>query len=107
MRRPKTIQPRAEQTAPVLPESPKESPKEQQVVRVTIDLSRAFHQRLSNLQEILGVSSKADVFRNAVLLLEYVAKAAGDGYELQLVNGEDRRSVVMPGLVPSSRSSDR
>jgi hypothetical protein len=73
-----------------------------QTIRVTIDLSLSFHERLTNLQSVTGVGTKADVIRNAVLLLDFVVKNAGEGYELQVARGQERRTVVMPGIVPAA-----
>ena len=63
-------------------------------VRVTLDLTPELNDRLDRLTELVGASSKADAIRDALRLLEYVAKRHDEGYEFLQRKGE--RTEVIP-----------
>lgn len=48
--------------------------------RVTIDMSKSQFQRLERLKLLVDAESKAEVIRNALRLLEYMADRDRDGY---------------------------
>jgi predicted DNA-binding protein len=68
-------------------------------VRVTLDLSPEFHQRLEALEEIVGGETKANVIRHALQVYEYVVKRSlsGDRFKAIGKDGEEE-AVVFVGL---------
>lgn len=43
-------------------------------VRLTVDLSPQFHERLEALESLVGADSKADLIRDALRLYEFVCR---------------------------------
>jgi len=71
-------------------------------VRVTIDLTPQFNQRLENLEALVEANSKADIIRQALQLFEYVARRTADGYTFRAVSREGRaENLVFFGAGPA------
>ena len=72
-------------------------------VRVTIDLTPQFNQRLEQLEVLIdGASSKADVIRQALQLYEYVARRTVEGYTFRAVSRSGREeNLVFFGAGPA------
>jgi hypothetical protein len=66
-------------------------------VRVTIDLTAQFNQRLDD------ANSKADIIRQALQLFEYVAKRTVEGYTFRAVSRTGREeNLVFFGAGPGT-----
>jgi len=63
-------------------------------IRVTLDLTKNSYERLKRLEEIIEVSSKADVIRQALQLLEFVAEKKTEGYTFQMSSPNGGRVIV-------------
>lgn len=63
--------------------------------RITLDLSRAFYERLSDLEKLVDADTKASLIRQALQLYEYVAKKSAEGYSFRIVDrhGKDQDLV--------------
>lgn len=73
-------------------------------VRVTIDLTQQFNQRLEELEALVDGNSKADIIRQALQLYEYVAKRTVEGYTFRAVsrNGREENLVFFgAGTAPA------
>jgi hypothetical protein len=71
-------------------------------VRVTIDLTPQFNQRLERLGDLVDANSKADIIRQALQLFEYVAKRTIDGYTFRAVSRDGREeNLVFFGAGPA------
>jgi Arc/MetJ-type ribon-helix-helix transcriptional regulator len=62
-------------------------------VRVTLDLTPELNDRLERLTELTGASSKSEVVRAGLRLLEYMAGRHHDGYEFLQRKG-DRVEII-------------
>jgi Arc/MetJ-type ribon-helix-helix transcriptional regulator len=71
--------------------------RDEKKIRVTIDLTEHSYARLQRLEEMTEVSSKADVIRQALRLLEFVAEKKAEGLEFYM-KGKDKSSVMVPLL---------
>jgi hypothetical protein len=71
-------------------------------VRVTIDLTPQFNQRLEELGALVEASSKADVIRQALQLYEYIARRTIDGYTFRAISRNGREeNLVFFGAGPA------
>ena len=73
------------------------SGKNKDRVRITVDLTTQFHQRLEELESLVGANSKADVIRDALRLYEYICRRViENGDKLQAVgsSGEPETLVI-------------
>jgi hypothetical protein len=72
-------------------------------VRVTIDLTAQFNQRLEQLEVLVDANSKADIIRQALQLFEYVAKRTVEGYTFRAVSRTGREeNLVFFGAGPGN-----
>ena len=55
--------------------------RDKDTVRVSLDLSEAFHRRLSELEQLTHAESKAGVIRQALQLYEYMARKTLQGHK--------------------------
>jgi hypothetical protein len=55
--------------------------KDKDTIRVSLDLSDAFHRRLSELEELTHAESKAGVIWQALQIYEYVARKTLQGHK--------------------------
>ena len=71
-------------------------------IRVSVDLSKGSHDRLLLLMDRTGAKSKADVFRDALRVYEWLVQhyAAGGDFLVTDSAGEPRQ-VVLFGVTPS------
>lgn len=70
-------------------------------VRVTIDLTAQFNERLEQLEVLVDANSKADIIRQALQLFEYVAKRTVEGYTFRAVSRNGREeNLVFFGAGP-------
>jgi hypothetical protein len=81
-------------------------PKQTDKIRITLDLSRKFYERLEELESLVGAESKAMVVRQALQLYEYVAQKASEGYSFRAV-GRDGREHNVVFLGPMARAEDK
>jgi hypothetical protein len=66
-------------------------------VRVTLDITPQFNQRLERLELLIGASSKADVIRQALQVYEYLATQTLKGYTFKAISrmGEAETFVIL------------
>jgi hypothetical protein len=77
-------------------------------IRVTLDLTPQFNERLESLEILVDATSKADVIRQALQLYEYIAKRTIEGYTFRAVgrNGREENLVFFGGARTSSSVED-
>lgn len=76
-------------------------------VRVTIDLTPQFNQRLEQLEALVDANSKADIIRQALQLYEYVARRTVEGYTFRAVSRNGRETnLVFFGAGPAPAEVD-
>lgn len=69
--------------------------------RITLDLSEQFHDRIENLQDLVGANTKAGVIRQALQLYEYLARRTARGDKFQAVDKSgETESIVFLDLQP-------
>lgn len=68
-------------------------------IRVTLDLSSQFHDRLEKLQSLVDANTKADLIRQALQLYEYIAQATASGSKFREIgpHGEEKE-ILFFGL---------
>jgi hypothetical protein len=66
-------------------------------IRVILDLTKTSQARLERLEEMIEASSKADVIRQALQLLEFVAERKTEGYIFHMT-APGGRQVMVPLL---------
>ena len=59
-------------------------------VRITVDLSAAFYDRLDALETITQAESKAGVIRQALQIYEYIARKTMEGYSFRATSPDGR-----------------
>jgi hypothetical protein len=76
-------------------------------VRITLDLTPQFNERLESLGVLVDAGSKADVIRQALQLYDYIAKRTVDGYSFRAVarNGREE-NLVFFGTVSAPPTAD-
>jgi hypothetical protein len=69
--------------------------KPNDTIRITLDLSRQFYERLERLETLVDVKTKADVVRQALQCYEFMAKKTSAGFRFRLIspNGEEENLV--------------
>jgi hypothetical protein len=72
-------------------------------VRVSLDLSAPFHERLDALEKLTQAESKAGVIRQALQVYEYVARKTAEGYSFRAIgpDGKEENLVFFSPYVPS------
>ncbi len=71
-------------------------------IRVTIDLSQPFYDRLEELEDLVDAGTKANVIRQALQLYEYVAKRTLEGSSFKAVTKDGQEeTLVFLGASPS------
>nr|MBP9893375.1 ribbon-helix-helix protein, CopG family [Planctomycetota bacterium] len=53
-------------------------------MRITIDVPESLNERLEEIQELTGASTKAAVVREALKLFDYLVDQEGSGYRVYL-----------------------
>ncbi len=74
-------------------------------VRVTLDLTPAFYERLEDLERLVEGGSKANVIRQALQLYEYIAQKSRNGWDFRAVKNGDEETIVFLGATPVSETS--
>lgn len=71
--------------------------RKQNKVRVTLDLTPRSYERLERLEGLMDASSKAEVLRQALQVLEYIAEQTRDGTEFRVrrPDGSDQALVLL------------
>ena len=57
----------------------------EKTVRITVDLTARFYEKLEAIEHAVGAASKAEVVREALRLYEYLATQAARGAEFQVI----------------------
>lgn len=75
--------------------------KSKETVRITLDLTPQFYERLVQLQDLVEAESKANVIREALRLYEYLASRAMRGASFRVVNQDGaEETVALFGTIP-------
>ena len=70
-------------------------------IRMTLDLTPQFYDRLQELERLVEAESKASVIRQALQLYEYIAKRTKDGHTFKaLTPAGDEETIVFLGPMP-------
>ncbi len=69
-------------------------------IRVTLDLTPQFYERLQKLEQLTEAGTKANLIRQALQLYEYVAQKTIDGYSFRAVKNGDEETLVFLGAAP-------
>lgn len=69
--------------------------KQQQKVRITLDLNPEFYDRLNRLEKDVGSESKASLIREALRLYEYVARKTVEGHSFCVVDKDGARKEIV------------
>jgi hypothetical protein len=64
-------------------------------VRISLDLSATFYERLDALEVLTQAESKAGVIRQALQIYEYVVRRASEGYEFRTVSPAGKEENVL------------
>ena len=71
-------------------------------VRVTLDLSPPFYERLEQLEQLVDAGTKANVIRQALQVYEYLAQKTLDGHTFKAVGKDGQEeTIVFLGAGPS------
>jgi len=65
-------------------------------VRLQFDFGHEAVKELDELKDELGVTSRVDVVKHALGLLQWAMQAGRDGWELIAERGNEQRVVVLP-----------
>lgn len=76
-------------------------------VRVSLDLSVPFFQRLVELEQVTH-ESKSGVIRQALQLYEYIVQKTMEGYSFKAVdqNGKEKDLVFFGPYIPASKKAE-
>lgn len=70
--------------------------KDGKPIRITVDLSPAFYDRLERIEGLTGAASKAEVVREALQLYEYLVTRTVAGAEFQVIEkNKERKTLVI------------
>jgi hypothetical protein len=75
--------------------------KSNQKIRVTLDLSQPFYERLKKLEELSNSDTKASLIRQALQLYEYVVMKSMNGYSFRVVGPEGKEENLVFFDIPS------
>lgn len=76
--------------------------KSSEKVRVTLDLSPQFHERLEKLQSLVDANTKADLIRQALQLYEYVAQETAAGSKFRQIGPDGNEKEILFFGLPAS-----
>jgi hypothetical protein len=76
-------------------------------VRLQFDFALEAVKDLDELREALGATSRVDVVKQALGLLQWAVKSRRDGWELLIERGDEQRVVVLPSLQQTNRGDKR
>lgn len=72
-------------------------------IRVTLDLSPQFFERLEKLEALADAGTKANLIRQALQTYEFLVSRALDGDTLCSVGRDGRKiEIALPGILPTS-----
>ena len=71
-------------------------------VRVTLDLTPPFYERLQQLESLVDGGTKANVIRQALQLYEFVAHRTLEGWSFKAVKDGEEETMVFLGAGPVS-----
>ncbi len=73
-------------------------------VRVTLDLSPPFYERLEQLEQLVDAGTKANVIRQALQVYEYLAQKTLEGHTFRAVDkdGQEEKIVFLGAGPPPS-----
>ncbi len=74
----------------------KKQPKPRKI-RVTLDLTPQFYERLEQLEVLTEAGTKSNLIRQALQLYEYVAKRTQEGYSFRAVKDGHEETLVFLG----------
>lgn len=83
----------------------KRKSKPDEKVRVTLDLSPTFYERLTRLEEMVDLDTKAGLLRQALQLYEYVVTKSLEGYTFRLADPEGKEEKLVFFDIPRKPSS--
>lgn len=66
-------------------------------IRITLDLTPQFYERLEQLEDLVEAESKSTLIRDALQVYEYLAKKTTEGFEFRVVdkNGKEGKIVFL------------
>ena len=67
-------------------------------IRITLDLTPDFYERLEGLETLVEAESKASLIREALQLYEYVAKKSKEGYNFKIQKDNVEKDLVFFSL---------
>ncbi len=71
-------------------------------VRVTLDLSPEFYERLESLEQLVDGGTKANVIRQALQLYEYLAHRTIEGHTFKAIDQDGKEEkIVFLGAGPA------
>ena len=69
--------------------------------KLSIELTESTSNRIQRLRESIGVGTDAEIFQQALKLLEFVVIKVADGSTLYLESPDGEREVIAEGLLPN------
>ncbi len=74
--------------------------------RITLDLPSSSKDNLDSLQELIGCNTRAEVFRNALNVLDFVSHELVKGNKFVVIDPEgNEREIVFPIMMNRSGSN--
>ena len=70
-------------------------------VRVTLDLTPPFYERLNQLENLVDGGTKANVIRQALQLYEFIAQRTLEGWSFKAVKDGQEETMVFIGAAPA------
>lgn len=67
-------------------------------IRISLDLTPGFNERLEHLERLVEGESKASVIRQALQLYEYLVKRHLEGASFKVVQGGEEKEIAFFGL---------
>ena len=67
----------------------------QKKIRITLDLTPQFYERLEQLASMVEAESKSTLIRDALQIYEYIAKKTAQGYEFHAANKEGKEETIV------------
>jgi hypothetical protein len=72
--------------------------EEKKKIRISLDVTEGFYERLEKLEQLVEAESKAGVIRQALQLYEYVAKRHLEGAAFKVIQGGEEKEIAFFGL---------
>jgi hypothetical protein len=74
------------------------SKEDRKKIRISLDVTAGFYDRLESLEKLIEADSKAGVIRQALQLYEYVVKRHLEGASFKVVQGNEEKEIAFFGL---------